>query len=57
MGSPDQQRYRVNLLYDTQELRKSMKLCDWAYLKLTGAVADAVYGKGTNEAVTAGRSS
>ena len=40
-----------NLLYDTQELRKSMKLCDWAYLKLTGAVAYAVYGKGTNEAV------
>ena len=40
-----------NLLYDTQQLRKNMELCDWAYLKLTGKVADAIYGPGTNESV------
>ena len=40
-----------NLLYDTQKIRKDMDLCDWAYLKLTSSVADAVYGPGTNEAV------
>lgn len=40
-----------NILYDTQELRKSLNLCDWAYLKLTESVAGEVYGPGTNEAV------
>ena len=43
-----------NILYDTQELRKSMELCDWAYLKLTETVAEAVYGHGTNESVVLG---
>lgn len=42
-----------NLLYDCLAIRDSLQLCDWGYLKLTGAAAKAVYSKEeeANEAV------
>ena len=41
-----------NLLCDCLDLRNSMKLCDWAYVKLAETVANTIYGSGhSNEAV------
>lgn len=40
-----------NLLHDCLELRNSMNLCDWAYVKLTETVANTIYESGhSNEA-------
>ena len=42
-----------NLLYDCLAIRDQLNLCDWGYLKLTGAAAKAIYDKpeNRNEAV------
>ncbi|MBR0321475.1 MAG: hypothetical protein IIX08_03705 [Bacteroidales bacterium] len=42
-----------NILTDCLTIRDSLKLCDWGYLKLTGAVSKAIYdsAKEANEAV------
>lgn len=41
----------TNLVYDCLQLRTTHRLCDWAYLQMLEQMADAVCGKGTNEAV------
>ena len=42
-----------NVLSDCLAIRDSLNLCDWGYLKLTGAAASAIYDSGNeiNEAV------
>ncbi len=40
-----------NLLSDCLSLRDNYALCDWAYYKMLEAMAAAVCGKGTNEAI------
>lgn len=39
-----------NLLYDCLSLRKSRKLCDWAYLLMLKEISDQFCGEGTSEA-------
>ncbi len=40
----------TNLIHDCLTLRKTYKLCDWAYLQMLERMSYAVCGKGTNEA-------
>ncbi len=39
----------TNLIYDCLNIRKTHSLCDWAYLEMLHAMADAACGEGTNE--------
>lgn len=39
-----------NMIIDCLNIRKDNSLCDWAYLQMLKTVAEAVYGKSTNEA-------
>lgn len=39
----------TNLVYDCLKIREERKLCDWAYLVMLKEMADAIYGKNTNE--------
>lgn len=41
----------TNLVYDCLQLRRKHRLCDWAYLVMLERMAEAVCGKGTDEAV------
>lgn len=40
-----------NTIVDCLELRKSLHLCDWAYLMMIKEMSEALYGKGSNESV------
>lgn len=40
-----------NLIVECQQKRKENNLCDWAYVRLTQAVAEKYCGKGTDKAV------
>ena len=40
-----------NTIRDCLELRSNYNMCDWAYVEMLQAMADAYLGKGTNEAV------
>lgn len=40
----------TNLVHDCLRIRENHNLCDWAYLMMLQNMADAVFGKGTNEA-------
>lgn len=42
-----------NLLHDCLQIREERKLSDWAYFEMLGHLADAFYGKGSNEATLA----
>ncbi len=41
----------TNLLHDCLKIRDAKKLCDWAYLMMLQAMAEAVCGSKTNESV------
>ncbi len=41
----------TNLIYDCLQIREQYSLCDWTYLVMLQEMAEAVYGKGTNESV------
>lgn len=41
-----------NLYFDCLELRKDYHLCDWAYVKLTEALANKAYGKSNRKEAT-----
>ncbi len=41
----------TNLIHDCLEARENHTLCDWAYLMMLQQMAEAIYGKDTNEAV------
>ena len=39
-----------NLIHDCLQIREKRRLSDWAYLQMIKAIAETVYGKGTNDA-------
>lgn len=41
----------TNLVYDCLQLRTEYKMGDWAYLEMLQAVAEKLFGEGTNESV------